>query len=305
MSSVIISVVIPHLNQAEFLRCCLESLARQTVDLGRVEIIVVDNGSDQPPVDICAAFSGVRLVEEPTPGPGPARNLGVNLSCGAILAFIDADCTADTEWLGVIEARLGHASGAMVIGGDVRIARRDPQRATMLEAYESIYAYRQEEYITRQHFSGTGNLAMRRQAYDAVGPFCGIERAEDRDWGQRAARLGFTIAYVPEMIVHHPARRTFEELCVKWDRHISHDFETSAPGLAGSLRWLGLAAAVAASPLFEARRILTSRRVSTPGERVSAAVALIKIRLYRAGRMLFALIGDRRVRSSREWNRGH
>jgi hypothetical protein len=191
----------------------------------------------------------------------------------------------------------------MVIGGDVRIARRDPERATMLEAYESIYAYRQEEYIARQGFSGTGNLAMARHVFDAVGPFCGIERAEDRDWGQRATRAGVSIQYVPEMIVYHPARQSFAELCTKWDRHVSHDLEAVAPGLAGRLRWLARTAAVAASPVFEARRLLTSRRVGTTRERLLAAAALVRIRTYRAHRMLSAIAGGTGAHSSRRWNR--
>jgi glycosyltransferase involved in cell wall biosynthesis len=272
----------------------------------RVETIVVDNGSRQPPTDICSGFDGVRLVDEPVPGPGPARNRGVSVSRGNLLAFIDADCTADPGWLGAIEAALTPRSGpdsSMVIGGDVRIARRDPGRATMLEAYESVYAYRQEEYIARQGFSGTGNLAMPRHVYDAVGPFCGIERAEDRDWGQRATRAGFSIQYVPEMIVFHPARQSFADLCSKWDRHVSHDFETAAPGLAGRLRWLARAAAVAASPLFEARRLLTSRRVETARERLLAAGVLVRLRLYRAHRMLSALRGGTGIDASRQWNR--
>jgi GT2 family glycosyltransferase len=264
---------------------------------------VVDNGSKELPADICSQFDGVRLVEEPAPGPGPARNLGVKVSNGAILAFIDADCTADPDWLAVIERALADAGDAKVIGGDVRIARRDPQRATMIEAYESIYAYRQEEYITRHRYSGTGNLAMRREVYDAVGPFCGIERAEDRDWGQRATRLGFAVRYVPDMIVYHPARRSFAELYTKWDRHISHTFAEDARGLIGRLRWLGRTVAVAGSPLFEARRILTSPRVATRRERLSAAVALVRIRMYRASRMLAALVGQTSARASRDWNR--
>lgn len=304
MSTAAISVVIPHLNQPDHLRSCLQSLARQAYDMSRVEVLVVDNGSANPPAGICSTFDGVRLVQELTPGPGPARNLGVKVSSGPILAFIDADCTADPNWLIVIDRALTDASTATVLGGDVRIARRDPGRVTMLEAYESIYAYRQEEYIKRHHYSGTGNLAMRREVFDAVGPFCGIDRAEDRDWGHRAIRLGFTVRYEPEMIVYHPARESFAELCTKWDRHISHTFAEDARGLAGRLRWLGRTAAVAGSPLFEARRLLTSPRVATKRERLSAAVALVRIRMYRSRRMLAALVGrTKAARSSHQWNR--
>jgi GT2 family glycosyltransferase len=302
MSSPIFSIVIPHLNQPEHLRRCLESLSRQTLNLERVEIVVVDNGSSQLPTEMCAEYPGVRLIEQPTPGPGPARNLGVAESRGGILAFIDADCTADPGWLQAVHDAIEH-DAAQIVGGDVRIARSDPQRPTMLEAYESIYAYRQEEYIKREGYSGTGNLAMRREVFDKVGPFAGIDVAEDRDWGRRATRLGLAVRYVPGMIVFHPARQSFDALCEKWDRHISHTFAEDARGLVGRLRWLAVAVAVAGSPIFEARRIVASRRVASHYERWLAALVLVRIRLYRAGRMLAALAGRPIVHSSRHWNR--
>ena len=67
------SVVIPHLNQPDFLDRCLASLA----DGSRRpdEVIVVDNGSDALPQAICDAW-GALLLTEADPGPGPARNCG-------------------------------------------------------------------------------------------------------------------------------------------------------------------------------------------------------------------------------------
>src|SRR5690606_34065228 len=139
----------------------------------------------------------------------------------------------------------------------------DPARPTMLEAYESVFAYRQREYIERHGFSGTGNPAMRRAVFDAVGPFAGIEVAEDRDWGRRARALGHAIAYVPEMVVHHPARTSFAAIFAKWDRHTAHDWAERGHGPAARLRWLGRAVAVALSPLAEIGRILASDRIAT------------------------------------------
>ena len=101
-----ISVIIPYLNQPEHLPRCLASLQTQSWPAENVEIIVVDNGSASMPRDICAAVANVRLEQELTPGPGPARNRGVALSHGDILAFIDADCVADPEWLTAIASAL-------------------------------------------------------------------------------------------------------------------------------------------------------------------------------------------------------
>src|SRR5690606_24352182 len=136
-----ISVVIPHLNQPEFLRRCLASIKAGTYQ--PKEIFVVDNGSSVMPHDICAEAENVTLLREDTPGPGPARNLGVAHASGDILAFIDADCLADPEWLAAAAREMADPT-TEILGGDVRIAYSDPNNLTLIEAYESIYAYRMD-----------------------------------------------------------------------------------------------------------------------------------------------------------------
>ena len=98
-----ISVIIPHLNQPEFLARCLTSLkaGRREAD----EIFVVDNGSHVLPVAVLAAHPDATLLQEPTPGPSPARNLSLAAASGDILAFIDADCLADAGWLEPLRRR--------------------------------------------------------------------------------------------------------------------------------------------------------------------------------------------------------
>jgi hypothetical protein len=129
------------------------SLARQAFDMRRVEIIVVDNGSRQPPTDICSASMAFAWSRSPFPAPA-RRAIAASAWRAGISRLHRCRLHCRPRWLGAIEAALTRPGGSMVIGGDVRIARRDPRRATMLEAYESIYAYRQEEYIARQGFSG-------------------------------------------------------------------------------------------------------------------------------------------------------
>ena len=113
-----ISVVIPHFNQEDHLRTCLARLHSQQGCTAKVEILVVDNGSRRSPEAVTAAFPGVRLLSETTPGPGPARNLGASAARGDVLAFIDADCHADPGWLAVIEIAFADST-TQIIGGDV------------------------------------------------------------------------------------------------------------------------------------------------------------------------------------------
>lgn len=298
-----ISIIVPHLNQEDQLRACLESLHAQEGAEGVArEILVVDNGSARPPEAVCAAWDDVALLSEPTPGPGPARNRGVAAATGDILAFIDADCRAAPGWIAAIVGALSRPDRP-IVGGDVRVGYAIPGRPSFVEPYENLYAYRNRDYIEKQGFSGTGNLATFPAVWADVGPFGGIDISEDRDWGLRAGAKGYAIAYVPEMIIYHPARKSFAELTRKWDRHIAHDYERIRPKPLGALRWLARAAALAGSPLIELPTVATSPRVSGPNERWLAFLCLARIRLYRAGRMLAVLArGDGRAISG-AWNR--
>ncbi len=302
MSEPDISIVIPYLNQPEFLGNCLASLAAQKDMPENVEIIVVDNGSRELPTETCAPYPNVRIASEATPGPGPARNAGIGLAKSSLLAFIDADCIADPNWISAVIDAFRDPE-VQVIGGDVRIALVDPHKMTALEAYESVYAYRQKLYIEKMGFSGTGNLAMRRPVHEDVGPFAGIGVAEDREWGQRATAKGYVIRYVPDMIVFHPARKTMAELRLKWERHMSHDYEEQVRGGRGKIAWTIKTAAMAASPLWEWLRIARSPRLNTLGDRVLAFAILTRIRWFRSLKMFGLLASANRSQSAHGWNR--
>ena len=83
------------------------------------------------------------------------------------------------------------------------------------------------DYIQRKGFSVSANLATRRAVFDAVGPFAGIEIAEDTDWGQRATRMGLAPSTRPRS--WSSTRRGGRwRSPTKWDRNISHHYEAFA-----------------------------------------------------------------------------
>jgi glycosyltransferase involved in cell wall biosynthesis len=294
-----ISVIIPHLNQPRELRACLDSLRAQSFPPARFEVVVVDNGSATPPREIVACYPGVRLFHETLPGPGPARNRGVAAATGEILAFIDADCRAHPDWLTNLSSVLISSSSGTILGGDVRIWSGGSEARSAVAAYESVFAYRFKLYIERQGYAGTGNLAMYRRDFEAIGPFAGIDVAEDMEWGKRARRAGRRFCYVPDMIVFHPARSSLRELYDKWDRQILHYRNMANGNPAWQLRWLAKALAVLASPLFGVVTVLTSDRIEGCATRCKAIAVLCAIRVHRAMTMLALLSGERRV----AWNR--
>jgi len=84
-----ISVVIPAYNREAYIGEAVESVLAQ--DHRPIEIIVVDDGSDDATADVAARFDGVRCVWREHGGAAAARNTGVEQAQGDLLAFLDSD----------------------------------------------------------------------------------------------------------------------------------------------------------------------------------------------------------------------
>lgn len=298
-----LSVIIPHLNDEDGLARCLETLAREAGTVAGLEVIVVDNGSREPPKDLVAQYSGVTLMSESARGPGPARSTGARAAQAPVLAFIDSDCEAAPGWAAGIVAHFQNPASAPIIGGDVRIALRCDAAPDMLEAYESVYGYRQKLYITRDKYPATCNLAMRAEIFADVGDFAGIEIAEDMDWGKRATARGHAMEYKPDIRIATPARETFAELKRKMDRQIGHDFAKVGPELSARLKWGLRAMTLIGSPVLEMVRVATSDRLSGVSARLKSFACLTRVRLYRGWRMLGLLVTADKGAMSGAWNR--
>lgn len=283
-----VSIIIPHYNMPDALERCLASVKGQQIDRGTVEIIVVDNNSTVALEAVRARHPDVTFLAESRPGPGLARNKGVAAARAPLLAFIDADCRAEQGWLQAAIDGLRPDGDRAVVGGDVQIDVVDPRRLTGIEAYEAVFAYRQAMYIRKRNFSGTGNLAMAAPVHRAVGPFAGIDVAEDLDWGQRAAAAGYRIRYVPGMIVYHPARPDFASLTRKWQRHIRHDWVAHQAAGRPAWRWWARAGAMVVSVPVDALRLLGSGRLLGLANRWRGIGVLAQLRLFRAHEMIRA-----------------
>jgi GT2 family glycosyltransferase len=204
-----VSVIIPVKDDAARLTLCLEALMRQSLPAGEFEIVVVDNGSTRDdPRAVVARFPGVRLEKETGPGPAAARNRGLAASRGRVIAFTDADCLPEPDWLEEGLKALAALPKEGMVGGRVIAVPRDPERPTALEWFDRIYYFDQETCLSRWHFALTANLFVSRAVVEAVGVFdVRFQEAagEDVDFGQRVWRAGGPQAYAAEAVVRHPA----------------------------------------------------------------------------------------------------
>jgi len=208
-----VSVIMPLYNDAEHLPACLEKLLDQTYEKRSYEIIVVDNGSTDDWSGARARFPGIIFGSETKPGSYAARNKGIALSRGEILAFIDSDCLPCRTWIeaGVSCLREGVRRGA--VGGEVAILYKDPVRPSALELYQNVMSFPQKRFIEKHHFSVTANLFTFRSVVDSVGAFNDALRSSgDREWGNRVFNAGYELVYAEKVLVHHPARTSWGAL---------------------------------------------------------------------------------------------
>ncbi|HXW70580.1 MAG TPA: glycosyltransferase family 2 protein [Methylocella sp.] len=278
----LVSVIIPHYNTPVALQECVLQLQRQTFSKSRFEIIVSDNNSPCGLNAVREAAPGTKVIHASEQGAGPARNAGVAVARGEVLAFIDADCLARTDW---IEKGVAGLKAYDFIGGRVIATSEDPLNPNPVEAFEVVFAFDFERYINKVGFTGTGNMFVWRKVFAEVGPFKNAV-AEDMEWSFRARAASFRLGYVGDAIVEHPARKSWSELIGRWKRMTAEEYLLYREKPYFSAKWLLRVALMPASIAPHAWRILTTPRLHGLRSRWGAVKVLARLRLWRAKEML-------------------
>lgn len=207
-----ISVIVPVFADPKGLQRCLRALATQSIPQADFEVIVVDNG-DNGRLAADDLPANARLVAEATPSSYAARNRGLAVAQGEVIAFTDADCEPYADWLERGVACLDEDAHRGLVGGAVIPTFACPTRPTAAELYSSVIFHRQEKLIAERHFAVGANLFTRRTVFDRVGMFdARLRSGGDREWGERIARHGYEIAFAPGARVGHPALHTLGAL---------------------------------------------------------------------------------------------
>lgn len=203
-----VSVVVPAYNCAASLRRCLESLFLQTYPRDRYSITVVDDGSTDDTASAaraCAAdWSGdLTVLTQPNGGPASARNSGIRAAARAeIVAFLDADCVAASDWLDGLIATLVASPNAAGVGGPLANVLPPGWVSTYLRAC-SFYRHRVRR--GRVEYLVTASVAFRRDALERIGGF--HERpgvwGEDADLSFRLTQAGYPLLLAPYGTVTH------------------------------------------------------------------------------------------------------
>jgi GT2 family glycosyltransferase len=211
------SIVVPTRNRARLLGDCLRALRAQDYPRDRFEIIVIDDGSVDETPDVLDRWSREgatdRAIRQPPGGLNAARNHGIALAHGDPICFIDDDADPPPTWLSALVDGARRYPGAGCLGGPVRLRfEATPPRICEKESWmwEAALDYGPAERAV-EHINGC-NLAVRRWAVDAVGPFDASLPlyGDETEWERRLTRAGIPIQYVPAAWLWH--RRTAADL---------------------------------------------------------------------------------------------
>lgn len=169
------------------------------------EVLVCDNGSSDATRDIVRQWSqrhpAIRLVDASARrGPAAARNIGVSVSRGRLIAFCDADDIVADGWVDALEEALERHD--FVAGRfELELLRsRSPFSVSWSPQLEELTRI---PYLPGFVTAGAGNMAMKREVFESIGGFDeSALTAEDDDLCLRAQLVGWTLTFVPQMVLH-------------------------------------------------------------------------------------------------------
>ncbi len=215
-----ISVVICTYNRATVLPRVLCGLSEQTIDLDRLEIVIVDNGSTDPTRQIAESFKQrfPRYIYhfEKEPGLSIARNRGWKLASAPVVAFLDDDAIPAPDWAECILKAFDEIHPSLdCLGGKI-----DPEwdctpphwLTEELYCYYSILDFSEKRIIDQNPDIAYGaNIAFSRRALESTGGFDPrwgrrgnyLFSGEERDLITRITAQGGTCAYDPAVRVSH------------------------------------------------------------------------------------------------------
>ncbi|MBD2293930.1 glycosyltransferase [Anabaena sphaerica FACHB-251] len=220
-----VSVVIPIYNGEADLPDLLSCLLLQTYPKDQVEYLLVDNNSSDRTLPILQTTAEnspitIRLLSEnKIQSSYAARNTGIKAATGEIIAFTDADCRPQPQWLNKLIRPFINSAVVIVAGEIVALPGK-----SLLEQFAD-----KQETLSQKHtlahkfcpYGQTANLAIRRQVFTKSGlfrPYLTTGGDADICWRILKANLG-KLEFAADAIVQHRHRLTIKELASQWRRY--------------------------------------------------------------------------------------
>lgn len=210
-----VSVIVPVFNGVNTLPGLLAALDAQRYPAELVQVIIADDASTDGTFDLLRNHGDkITVVRADTNrGSYAARNLALQVAHGDVVAFTDADCLPDPDWLSEGVKAIQRQSGGLVAGA-VCIDPIKPDSA--VQRYDQAFGIQQAFFALRQGFGATANLFAAREVFARVPGFdAELRSGGDRKFCKDCTAAGAAFSYAPDSRVRHEPRISFRDLAVK------------------------------------------------------------------------------------------
>lgn len=220
-----VSVVVPIYNGEADLPDLIECLRSQTYPPDKVEYVLVDNNSRDRTsaiINTAAKFNPItirHLTENQIQSSYAARNKGIHNSKGEIIAFTDADCRPESDWLEnlvkpFVNPEIGLSAGEILaLPGKTILEQHADRENTLSQKHTLSHPF--------CAYGQTANLAVRKQVLAQVGLFRPyLTSGGDADLCWRILReTSYKLHFAESAIVRHRHRSTIKQLQSQWYRY--------------------------------------------------------------------------------------
>jgi glycosyltransferase involved in cell wall biosynthesis len=293
-----VSVIIPVYNDAKRLTLCLSALEQQTYPQAQYEVIVIDNASDpeQNIAGVVAQFGQTIAAYEAVPGSYAARNTGIDIARGEVIAFTDADCIPAPNWIETGVSALLSTPNCGLVAGRIEIFFQNPDCLTSVELYESVMAFQQQEHLEKYQYGSTANVFTFKRVLNQVGRFdAAVKSNGDYEWGRRVAAAGFQQRYAADVCIAHPARRTFAELFKRTTRLAGGIYDAQIQKRASLIDrnklFFRIALEIFFSPMMFALNVIKDDRLKTIDQKIRVSLITFAVKYLIVAEMLRLKLG--------------
>ena len=185
-----ISVIIPCRDAGSYLAETLQSIRMQT--LQPLEIVMVDDGSSDDSAKIARSDPLVRLDQQPAKGVSAARNRGLELAVGEVIAFLDAD---DLWPMDSLRRRMDTLLATPTLDGVCGYTEQFLSPEWLEHSTTSVPD-------TPMHARVAGAMVLRRRVFDRVGEFnARLILGDTIDYVARMDEAGIQIAAIDDVVL--------------------------------------------------------------------------------------------------------
>ena len=218
-----VAIVIPTLNEERFISRCLNSIIKQTYEFEKMDVMIIDGGSNDKTKDIVAKYQkshqNIRFIENKKKIQSVAFNIGFKKSTAPYIIRLDAHAEYDSKYISLCIENLKQDEKRGNVGG----------RCNILPFNQSLWA--QTNAILNHSRFGIGGAAFRvsneahntdsvpfgafpRKIIEEIGGMReDLPRGEDNEYNSRIRKAGYKIFFDPNIISSYFARPTLGASC--------------------------------------------------------------------------------------------